>query len=135
MRRAIVVTMLAVFTLLLVIPGSAASQAEGPEVIRGSWPCQVGWSDATVGTLGSCEVVNVRTGSGGYVLTLRGQIPAAEMEAWRGDGAPRAFATQCLANWRFWVNGEDGVVTDSVRRFNPRGQMIEVCTVTAPAQE
>jgi hypothetical protein len=128
----VLVVALAVSAITPTVAIEAVPHGNGAEVIRGTWDCFVGWNDATNETLASCQVHNVRTGSGGYLLRLRGQLEPDQLDAWRADGSPRQYETGglCLANWRFWAEGQeqDMVLTDSVRRFTPRGQMIEVCT-------
>jgi hypothetical protein len=127
-KRMVVAGVVVMLSLLMVVPVAAAGGRA--EVIRGQWDCWVGWSDATNATEAPCDVVNVRTGSGGYVLTLRGQLDADQVSAWKQDGSPRQYDTggSCLANWRFVVEYDEAMVlTDSVRRFTPTGKMIEVC--------
>jgi hypothetical protein len=136
MKRMVIALMVAILMLLMVVP--VASAGGRAEVIRGQWDCWVGWTDGTNETEASCQVVNVRTGSGGYVLTLRGQLDADQISAWQQDGAPRQYDTggACLANWRFVVEyDEEMALTESVRRFTPSGKVIEVCHFRLPRDE
>ena len=128
MRR---VLLLGVLLTAMLAAGSLPVVADGPaEVIHGSWPCYVGWSDETWELEGGCEVHNVLTASGNYHLVLHGQIPDEAMAAFEADGSPKAFPTFCLVNWRFWDDSgrtDPLIWTESVRKFTPNGQMTEVC--------
>jgi hypothetical protein len=61
---------------------------------------------------------------GGYVQVVRGQIPAEKMDECMEGGAPRSFATWCIANYGFVVSGleVDWVFGESLRRFTRTGR-------------
>jgi hypothetical protein len=55
---------------------------------------------------------------------VRGQIPAEKMDECMEGGAPRSFATWCIANYGFVVSGleVDWVFGESLRRFTRTGR-------------
>lgn len=126
---------------VLAIGAAAPAAAETGDVVHLTTTCSVGWDELS-SELGSgavdpsCDVDNVATADGGYLLTLHGQIPIELMDAFRAAGSPSSYDTGCAANYGFWRAAGDldpslFVFSASVRHFTPNGQMTETCSTAS----
>jgi len=143
MMRKLTHLIVACLACVLAVGTAAPVAAETSDVLHITAPCAVGWDDDSSAPGSgaadeSCDVQNVRTADGGYLLTLHGQIPGALMNAFRAAGSPSSYHTGCLANYGFLYEAHDFdpslfVFTSSVRHFTPDGQMTEVCSTASDA--